>query len=104
MSEKFLRVDMPDGSKWDVPAKMIAENRAAYYARLDVERGDAADYERAFAREVKYALSDGYEIEDWAANNMNWSDVSEVAVMTTPPAAVDYQEGWVNGEKSVIGR
>ncbi len=29
---KYLRVNMPDGSKWDVPVSVIAQNRAAEYA------------------------------------------------------------------------
>lgn len=100
---KYLRVTMPDDSQWDVPALLIAESRARYYAELDVKRGDATDFDQAFADEVEYALGDSYEIEDWAANNMNWSDVASAAVqVVAPPSTVDYQKGWVNGEKDVI--
>lgn len=49
MAEKYLRITMPDGSKWDVPCDVIARNR----------------------------------IE---------SEAEEV----------DYQEGWVNGEKEIV--
>jgi len=45
---------------------------------------------------------DSFEVEDWAANNMNWSDVADVAFLLAKPDAPDYQEGWVNGEKEVI--
>lgn len=38
IDEKFLRVTMPDGSKWDVPVKKIAENRARHYMK-DPELG-----------------------------------------------------------------
>lgn len=31
MKTKYLRVTMPDGSKWDLPAEVIARNRADYY-------------------------------------------------------------------------
>jgi len=27
---KYLRITMPDGSKWDVPARIIAKDRATY--------------------------------------------------------------------------
>lgn len=103
MSEKYLRIEMPDGSEWDVPALTIAEHRARYFAALDVESGDADDFDTAFAEEVKHALSDDYEIGDWAANNMNWVDVASIAVqVAAPPTDVDYQEGWVNGEKRIV--
>lgn len=31
----FLRVTMPYSSKWDVPVKIIAENRARHYMKED---------------------------------------------------------------------
>lgn len=90
---KYLRVTMPDGSRWDVPAGLIAANRAAYYA----DQGD--NYEE----EYDYTMSDDYQLTDWAANNMNWSDVQHVAVEVAREGdAVDYQEGWVNGEKEIV--
>lgn len=48
--------------------------------------------------------SDAYEVEDWAANNMDWSDVRSHAVQVAPPRPRDgeYQEGWVNGNKRVV--
>ena len=103
MAEKYLRVTMPDGSRWDVPARFIAEDRARYYANLDIKRGDATDFDQAFASEVEHALDrhSTYEIEDWASNNMDWADVKDVAVQTVPPpppTEVNYQAGWNNHE------
>ena len=34
---KVLRVTMPDGSRWDIPVKVIAENRAKSYLDYDDE-------------------------------------------------------------------
>jgi hypothetical protein len=50
---------------------------------------------------LRYCLDDDYEIEDWAANNMNWVDVQAIAVKVSIKE-VNFQEGWVNGEKEVI--
>lgn len=96
MAEKFLRVTMPDGSQWDVPARLIADSRARYYA--------ANDPDTTYQEEYDYTINDAYEIEDWAANNMNWSDVAEHAVKAEDPEDVDYQEGWVNGDKRIVER
>ena len=93
----MLQIEMPDGSKWGVPVEVIARNRAAHYAHEfdgDVERSLAEDTMPLFE-------SDDYEVEDWAANNMNWSDV-EAKAKKLQDAETDFQEGWVNGEKSVI--
>ena len=93
MKKKFLRVTMPDGSKWDVPAEMIAESRASYYHHC-------ATYE--FRDEVRFVLAHNTELTDWAENNMNWKYVAPHAVQVSAPNGVDYQEGWVNGEKEVV--
>ena len=48
--------------------------------------------------------SDDYEIEDWAANNMNWKDVVAFArkVESHPMNDADFQEGWINGDKEIV--
>ena len=94
---KVLRVTMPDGSKWDVPAEEIAKHRASYYAVRD---GNSD----TFKREFDFAMSDNYELTDWAENNMNWEDVEAIATrwIAPVPGDVDYREGWVGGHKEVI--
>ena len=95
-----LHVTMPDGSVWAIPVMSIGINRATYYAHEfggDVKRSLAEDTIPCFS-------SDHYEVEDWAANNMNWVDVASVATMVQGPAPIDFQEGWCNGEKEVVGR
>ena len=93
--EKFLRVTMPDGSLWDVPARVIADNRAKYYAE-----GDPGEYEEEF----RFTMDDNFELRDWAANNMDWDEVKSYAVKVEEPPQQepDYQEGWVNGDKKIV--
>ncbi|HEY3363871.1 MAG TPA: hypothetical protein VGK74_02310 [Symbiobacteriaceae bacterium] len=102
MAEKWLYVTMTDGSVWAVPAKMVAENRAAFYAERDTGRKSGEEYDRVFAEEAVFAMEDGYEITDWAAGNMNWSDVADKAKKVKDPPPPDFQESWVNGAKEVI--
>jgi len=93
---KSLFVTMPDESVWAVPVEVIALNRATYYAKEyggDVKWSLAEDTQPLFEQ-------DPFEVEDWAANNMNWSDVVEHAVMVKK-GEVDYDEGWANGAKEV---
>lgn len=94
---KVLRINMPDGSKWDVPVSVIAQNRAEYYASEfggDVQKSLDEDTMPLFD-------ADHFEVEDWASNNMNWSDVERVATLAVH-SETDYQEGVVNGGKVVI--
>lgn len=93
---KHLFITMPDASVWAVPVDVIARNRAAYYAHQyggDIERSLTEDTLPLFE-------GDSYEIEDWAANNMNWGEVVAHARLINE-GETDYQEGWVNGDKEV---
>lgn len=98
--EKWMSVEMPDGSKWAVPVSVIANNRADYYAKNDEDF--KGDFERSLNEDTLPLFEDEYEIHDWAANNMNWEDVSDQAIELDVEDEVDYQEGWVNGEKEII--
>ncbi|ABA87791.1 hypothetical protein Pcar_0531 [Syntrophotalea carbinolica DSM 2380] len=94
---KHYVTTMPNGEKWSVPVNVIAIDRAEYYASQfggDVDRSLREDTEPLFE-------SDTYEIEDWAKNNMNWSDV-EASATLAEKGTCDYQEGWVNGDAEVL--
>lgn len=92
---KVYVVEMEDGSKWGIPVGDIAAYRANYYSRKN-----GTDFATLLQETVALFNGDEYEIEDWAANNMNWVDVEDV-VECVQFAEVDMQEGWVNGEKSL---
>lgn len=93
---KELHVTMPDHSVWAVPVSIIANSRADYYAKNyggDIQRSLAEDTIPLFS-------ADHYEIEDWAANNMNWADVKHAARCVSAGGA-DFDDGWANGKKTV---
>ncbi|WP_168377819.1 hypothetical protein [Acinetobacter cumulans] len=89
-------VVMEDGSKWAVPVRFIAEHRAKYFA----ERDNVSIAESLNEDTSPLFEEDEYEIHDWAANNLNFSDVKGVAKMVSPPD-VDYEDGWANGEYEI---
>ena len=90
---KKIRITMNDGSKWEVPASVVAKNRATYYTEKDKDV--------TYQEEYDYTMSEDDELLDWAANNMNWEDVEKSAIRVSV-ADIDFQEGWVNGEKEII--
>lgn len=93
---KNLFVTMPDNSVWAVPVAIIAQNRASHYAH---EYG--GDITKSLLEDtLPFFYADPYEIKDWAANNMNWSDVVEHARLISE-GETDYDEGWSNGHKEV---
>lgn len=97
---KYLRVTMPDGSKWDVPVHIIADSRAKYYAELDSKR-EGKNFDSVYKDEYEYTLNNNGELLDWSSNNMNWSDVESKAVKVFD-TIVNFQDGWINGDKEII--
>jgi len=91
---------MPDCSQYDVPAKLIAMNRAEYYANK--VKDSKSERNCRLIEEYEFTMSDEYELQDWAANNMCWEDVKDKAIKITDNKEIDFQEGWVNGEKEII--
>ena len=62
---KVIRVTMPDGSRWDVPAAVVAHNRAAHYA-TDGGPSGTEGYQRAYDKEYRHSLLDDADLLDWA--------------------------------------
>ena len=92
---KLMTVKMPSGEVWGVPVAMIAHSRATHYAKEfdgDVERSLAEDTMPLFE-------SDDYEIQDWAVNNMNWSDFNGHQIKVFEAPAPDFQDAWMEGDK-----
>ena len=94
--DKNYVVEMEDGSKWAVPVRFIAEHRAKYFAEKD---GGLLE-ESLEEDTVPLFDENDYEIHDWAANNLNFSDVKHVAKQIGMPD-VDYEDGWANGEYEI---
>jgi hypothetical protein len=95
---RFLKVTMPDGSRWAVPAEVVARSYADHYE--GTENTEGAEYKSSFNE----AMGNASILRDWAQNNMNWSDVAHCAkkVEPAPQPKVDFQEGWINGPMEVF--
>lgn len=90
----IYRVEMEDGSKWDVPVQVIADSRDENYQ----------DDEEDTIGSIRNGGLDEFEITDWAGNNMYWSDVKDYAVRAeVKPKKINWEEGWSNGEKEIVG-
>jgi len=98
--KKNYVVTMPDGSRWAVPVKLIAQSRAEYYADMNFD----GDMEKSMKEDTLPLFeSDPHAIENWARNNMDWADVRAQAVQVLPPSnEVDWDEGWANGKVEIV--
>lgn len=94
-----LVVRMADGSIYEIPALIIAENRAKSYAD-----DNPGNYAEVFEATLKDTLLDHDELVDWAANNMDWADVAEHAKRTRPPKPQGPEDMWCDAEMEVHSR
>lgn len=96
LDQKYI-IEMANGERWSVPVRVIAHNRAKHYAS---EFG--GDEERSLLEDtIPLFEDDNYAIEDWAKNNMNWSDVEPFALLHSS-GNTDYEIGWTNGAVEII--
>lgn len=99
MSTKYLRVTMPDGSKWDIPASAIADNKANYHAK---DKEDPKESLELYNEEYKLALGDDGELIEWAKGNMDWADVQHIAMRAHEPDETSYESGWCNADMEIV--
>lgn len=109
---KVLRVKMSDDTEWDIPAKFIAEARTKYYSvgrgktykdgKLVWQESSFKPGSKEWEEEFKQSMQDD-ELIDWAGNNMNWSDVKDVAVRVPKKDSPNrYEDGWTNAEMRIV--
>lgn len=82
---KIVRIEQ-DGYVWHVPVKIIAENRAEFYAD---------DTDSDYDTELEYAMNEPSEVIDWLMNNMNWEDIRAYATLVAipkPKESIDFGE------------
>ena len=87
--DKNYIIEAENGEEWSIPVRVIAENRAKYYASKGLV------FEEVLKDTDEYFSFDHY-LNDWACNNMNWDEVKEFAKKVKEPSAEDLQEMWTN--------
>lgn len=91
--KRLYIVTMSNGDQYGVPAEIIADNYARYYERL------GESYKDNYDAMIYWFDTDDFEFADWAKNNMDWSDVSDHAVLVQQEKCTpDFDAGWINGE------
>lgn len=96
---KAIRVTFSNGKMYNIPAEVIAEDRADYYATKF--EGEEGTYDEIYEKEFNYTFNHRLQLLDWMSNNMNWEDVSSDAKQVETEE-IDKSEEFVNAEKTVI--
>lgn len=96
---EFILIRQADRSVLAVPVIEIARHRAEHYKG---EFGD--DLTRSLDEDTLPLFTESrFDIRDWAANNMDWSDVKKSAVSYKPAPSLtdaDMDAAWVVGVAS----
>ena len=96
LNNKSIFVEMSDGYTYGVPVMTIAHHHASRRAKsFDNDIGLAM-----INSTIPLFEEDEYEIEDYAKNNMDWSDVEKDAIKLErkDKPKPDYQDEWINNE------
>lgn len=91
--KKFLQITMSNGHVYEVPTSVIADNRATAMAAL--HPGEFATLSDAKEDTTALFDDDSFQIEDWAKNQMNWSEIVPHAKLIR---ALPRSSGWPNVE------
>ena len=75
----------------------MARHRTEFYSKGD----DFNEGDEEWREEFDYVMNDSFEGIDWLANNMDWDDVKPHAIQM-PSANTNYEDEFVNSEKSII--
>ena len=91
--KRLYIVTMQNGDQYGVPSEIIADNYAKYY------ESSGENYKDNFDAMIEWFDTNDYKFADWAKDNMDWSDVSDKAVLVIHiEKKPDFEDGWVNGE------
>jgi hypothetical protein len=103
---KFIRITMPNGEIWDVPAEIVVADRARTIATNESKNREE-NYQKLYNEEYNNAFSDNDLIIEWARKNFNWSKVESRAFKFAPAPRLTQkqkEEAWMTGTMTVVSR
>ncbi len=101
---KYLRVQMSDGTMFDIPAEIIAEHRANYFEANSAEKltyHSSSIQPRLRKEEKDFAMNNDETLIEWATNKMKWSELEHHAKKVEPETN-NYEIEWPNAPKKII--
>lgn len=100
---KYLRVEMPDGVMYDIPAEIIAEHRAHFFESSSAEKltyHASSIQPRLHRAEKEFALENDEVLIEWASERMEWKDLVNFAKKVEQEK--NYDKDWKAAPKKVI--
>lgn len=91
---KVIKCNTPNG-QFQIPLKLVAENRADYYA-IEVDGNEKGSQE--WQEEVDWVMKDDFEGIDWLLNNTNWEDWQDSATKLNDKVKVTDDDFWCSSD------
>ena len=91
---KVIKCNTPNG-QFKIPLKLVAENRADYYA-VEVDGNEKGSQE--WQEEVDWVMEDDFEGIDWLLNNTNWEDWQDSATKLNDKVKVTDDDFWCSSD------
>jgi enolase len=91
---KVIKCNTPNG-QFQIPLKLVAENRADYYA-VEVDGNEKKSQE--WQEEVDWVMKDDFEGIDWLINNSNWEDWQDSATKLNDKVKVTDDDFWCSSD------
>jgi hypothetical protein len=91
---KVIKCNTPNG-QFQIPLKLVAENRADYYA-VEVDGNKKGSQE--WQDEVDWVMKDDFEGIDWLINNTNWEDWQDLATKLNDKVKVTDDDFWCSSD------
>lgn len=91
---KVIKCNTPNG-QFQIPLKLVAENRADYYA-VEVDGNEKGSQE--WQEEVNWVMKDDFEGIDWLLNNTNWEDWQDSATKLNGKVKVTDDDFWCSSD------
>jgi hypothetical protein len=91
---KVIKCNTPNG-QFQIPLKLVAENRADYYA-VEVDGNEKGSQE--WQEEVDWVMKDDFEGIDWLLNNTNWEDWQGSATKLNDKVKVTDDDFWCDSD------
>lgn len=90
--KNFIQIALKTGHVYEIPTSTVVDNRAAYY---HAQRPDEFPTLESAKEDTIGLFDDASQIADWAANNMNWSELAPTSklIRFNPPTEQPWHDG-----------
>lgn len=106
--DKQLHITMSDGSTYSVPVEYLysiftrnrlLEVRSKY---IKINWDTVREFTQTINKIKNEVEDDFLFFLDECIGDLDWEDIAGIAELVSEPPQVDFQEGWLNGDKKLV--